>query len=116
MDTKVDFRPILKIKGKKDYELVSDHEGLIQRITERKEKRTMMMFQKVILSICLFILGLIAYLLFSGYYGIIAREHDQEIQKILNEELIVDLLRGYQSRNTNHSFERNERDLNSVTQ
>merc|ERR1711942_126698 len=119
MDTNEDFSPILKCNGKGDYKLVSDHEALIQRISERKDKRTRMIFQKVIICICLIILGLLAYLTYSGHHGINAQDsnqHDQDIQKILNEELIVDLLKGYHSRNNNPSFERKERDLNTVTQ
>ena len=43
-----------------------DTEGQIARITESKEKRAMMMYQKVILFICVVILGFLGFMAYSG--------------------------------------------------
>ena len=57
---------MLKGDGKMGYSKVSDTEGQIPRIMKRKEKRVMMMYQKVILLICIVILGFLGYMTYNG--------------------------------------------------
>ena len=52
--------------GKMSYTLVSDNAGQIARIMERKEKSTMMMYQKIIILICMVILGFLGYMTYNG--------------------------------------------------
>merc|ERR1719495_2427498 len=91
-----------------------DTEGQIARITESKEKRAMMMYQKVILFICILILGFLGFMAYSGSTGnSIVQDYDQDIQQRLLEDLMLDLLRMDQSKNNSLTHERNKRDLDT---
>ena len=61
-----DSQPMLESGGKMSYTLVSDNAGQIARIMERKEKSTMMMYQKIIVLICMVILGFLGYMTYNG--------------------------------------------------
>ena len=100
-----------------------DTEGQIARITESKEKRAMMMYQKVILFICIVILGFLGFMAYSGISNTVSairflnfkcsgstgnsivQDYDQDIQQRLLEDLMLDLLRMDQSKNNSLTHE-----------
>jgi len=77
------------------YSLVEDNEGLV--LTSKKEGTAVMIYQQVILLMCLIILACLGYLTFSGYS---VQNYENNIKEGVMEDLITDLLKTDQNKET----------------